>query len=192
MCEAIRPFTLGHECFHHRGHRAPQRVFGETFLSNQSVFACALCGETRVCDHGCTPLRSIGGPGATREESLFEAFSARRLSVQGGEIAAWVCGDGPPLLLLHGYPQTHAMWHLVAPELARDFTVVCPDLPGYGDSSKPPSTPGHEPYSKRAVAGQLVEAMRQLGFERFALAGHDRGARVAYRLALDHPDAVAR
>ena len=123
---------------------------------------------------------------------MFEGFSARRLVVEGGEIAAWVGGDGPPLMLLHGYPQTHAMWHLVAPELAREFTVICPDLPGYGDSSKPPSTADHVPYSKRAMARQLVEAMAQLGFQRFALAGHDRGARVAYRLAFDHSDAVRR
>ena len=96
-------------------------------------------------------------------------------------------GSGPPLLLLHGHPQTHVMWHRVAPLLARDFTVVAPDLRGYGGSSKPATTPDHEPYSKRAMARDMVALMAQLGFERFALAGHDRGGRVGYRLALDHP-----
>jgi haloacetate dehalogenase len=101
-------------------------------------------------------------------------------------------GNGPPLLLLHGHPQTHVMWHKVAPRLARDFTVVCPDLRGYGDSSKPPTTPDHMPYSKRVMALDQIAVMRRLGFERFAVAGHDRGARVAYRMALDHPDVVTK
>jgi haloacetate dehalogenase len=101
-------------------------------------------------------------------------------------------GSGPPLLLLHGHPQTHVMWHKVAPHLAEDFTVVCADLRGYGDSSKPTTTPDHEPYSKRAMARDQVEVMRQLGFEQFFLAGHDRGGRCAYRLALDHPERVLK
>jgi haloacetate dehalogenase len=101
-------------------------------------------------------------------------------------------GAGPPVLLLHGYPQTHAMWHLVAPRLAEEFTVVAADLRGYGDSSKPRTTDDHEPYSKRAMARDGVAVMARLGFERFAVAGHDRGARVAYRMALDHPGAVER
>jgi haloacetate dehalogenase len=95
-------------------------------------------------------------------------------------------------LLLHGHPQTHYMWHAVANQLARDFTVVAPDLRGYGDSSKPDTTPDHEPYSKRAMARDEVAIMRHLGFDRFSVAGHDRGARVAYRLALDHPERVER
>jgi haloacetate dehalogenase len=101
-------------------------------------------------------------------------------------------GSGPPLLLLHGHPQTHVMWHLVAPRLAEEHTVVAPDLRGYGESSKPATTADHEPYSKRAMARDAVELMGALGFERFAVAGHDRGARVAYRLALDHPERVER
>jgi haloacetate dehalogenase len=96
------------------------------------------------------------------------------------------------LLLLHGNPQTHVMWHKVAPGLARDFTVVATDLRGYGDSSKPPTTADHEPYSKRAMARDQVAVMARLGFERFALAGHDRGGRCAYRLALDHPTRVTK
>jgi haloacetate dehalogenase len=101
-------------------------------------------------------------------------------------------GGGPPVLLLHGHPQTHVMWHLVAPRLAEDFFVVAADLRGYGESSKPPTTDDHEPYSKRAMARDQVALMRALGHERFAVVGHDRGARCAYRLALDHPERVER
>jgi haloacetate dehalogenase len=101
-------------------------------------------------------------------------------------------GDGPPVLLLHGYPQTHATWGRVAPALAEQFTVVCPDLRGYGDSDKPPGGEDHAAYSKREMAQDQAEVMRRLGFERFAVAGHDRGARVALRMALDHPQKVSR
>src|SRR6188472_56281 len=123
---------------------------------------------------------------------MFEGFSTRDLDSSGTRIHALIGGSGPPLLLLHGHPQTHVMWHKVAPHLARDFTVIVPDLRGYGDSSKPPTTPDHEPYSKRAMARDQVALMRHFGFERFAVAGHDRGGRVAYRLALDHPERVKR
>lgn len=101
-------------------------------------------------------------------------------------------GAGPPVLLLHGFPETHLMWAGVAPLLARSFTVVCPDLRGYGRSGCPASDPQHAPYSKRAMAQDLLGAMERLGHRRFMLAGHDRGARVAYRLALDHPERVER
>ncbi|MGD0119098.1 MAG: alpha/beta hydrolase, partial [Candidatus Binatus sp.] len=101
-------------------------------------------------------------------------------------------GSGPPLLLLHGYPQTHVIWHKVAPRLAERFTLVIPDLRGYGASSKPATDKEHLPYSKRAMALDMVELMRALGFDRFDVAGHDRGARVTYRMALDHPDRVRR
>ena len=101
-------------------------------------------------------------------------------------------GSGPPLLLLHGYPQTHLMWRKLAPRLAAEFTVVAPDLRGYGDSSKPPAGPDHINYSKRALAQDQVEVMAALGFERFLVAGHDRGARVAHRLARDHPERIER
>jgi haloacetate dehalogenase len=123
---------------------------------------------------------------------LFPGFGARRVAASGAEVACVVGGSGPPLLLLHGYPQTHAMWHKVAPSLAQTFTVVCADLRGYGDSSKPESDDVHRPYSKRALARDMVEAMRALGHERFRLAGHDRGGRVAHRLCVDFPDAVER
>lgn len=99
-------------------------------------------------------------------------------------------GEGPPLLLLHGFPQTHLMWRHVAPLLAKDFTVVCADLPGYGRSSCPPSASDHMPRSKRAMSSELVSVMEQLGFQQFSVAGHDRGGRVAYRMALDHPKVI--
>jgi len=101
-------------------------------------------------------------------------------------------GSGPPVLLLHGFPETHLMWRDVAPALARDHTVLCADLPGYGRSACPPSDARHTPYAKRALARRLAEAMHRLGFDRFAVAGHDRGARVAYRMALDLPETVSR
>jgi haloacetate dehalogenase len=123
---------------------------------------------------------------------MFEGFELAMIDTGEATIRVRRGGSGPPLLLLHGHPQTHAMWHLVAPRLTQDFTVVAPDLRGYGDSSKPLTTPDHEPYSKRAMARDQVALMGQLGFERFAVAGHDRGGRVAYRLALDHPERVTK
>ena len=125
-------------------------------------------------------------------DALFPGFATRRIRANDTEIHCVVGGAGPPLLMLHGYPQTHAMWHRVAPALAREFTVVCPDLRGYGDSAKPVSDATHAAYSKRTMAQDMVEVMRALGFSRFRLAGHDRGGRVAHRLCVDHPDAVER
>ena len=124
--------------------------------------------------------------------TLLPGFAHQRLRTSGAQINVAVAGSGRPLLLLHGYPQTHVMWHRIAPALAEEFTVVCPDLRGYGDSSKPPTDAEHTPYSKRAMALDCVEVMRELGFSRFLLAGHDRGGRVAHRLCADHPDAVER
>jgi haloacetate dehalogenase len=118
--------------------------------------------------------------------ALFPGFARRRIGTSGARIALVTRGDGPPLLLLHGYPETHAMWHAIAPALARDYTVVCPDLRGYGDSSKPKGLPNHSNYSKRAMAQDMAEVMDQLGHPSFHLVGHDRGARVAHRLARDH------
>lgn len=123
---------------------------------------------------------------------MFEGFARKRIKTSGAEIALVQGGSGAPLLLLHGYPQTHAIWHKVAAALASRHTVVIPDLRGYGASGKPPTDDRHMPYSKRAMALDMVEVMRALGFPRFAVAGHDRGARVTYRLALDHPDCVQR
>jgi haloacetate dehalogenase len=123
---------------------------------------------------------------------MFEGFTRDLIETPEATICIRRAGNGPPLLLLHGYPQSHLMWHRIAPALAEEFSVVCADLRGYGDSSKPPTTPDHEPYSKRAMARDQVKVMRALGFERFTVIGHDRGGRVAYRLALDHPDRVER
>lgn len=123
---------------------------------------------------------------------MFEGFRPFRQATSGARIAGVVGGAGPPLLCLHGYPQTHVMWHAVAPALAERFTVVAADLRGYGASSAPASAPGHATYAKRAMALDMVETMGALGFERFDVLAHDRGARVAHRLALDHPQAVRR
>jgi len=118
--------------------------------------------------------------------ALFPGFLRKRIRTSGATINLVTAGDGPPLLLLHGYPETHAMWHKVAPDLARDYTVVCADLRGYGDSSKPKGLPDHSNYAKRAMAQDMVEVMERLGHRSFHLVGHDRGARVAHRLARDH------
>ena len=123
---------------------------------------------------------------------MFEAFESEEIDTGETTIFARLSGSGPPVLLLHGFPQTHAMWRGVAPRLARDFTVVCADLRGYGRSGCPASAPDHAPYSKRAMARDMVAVMERLGFDRFSVAGHDRGGRVAYRLALDHPGEVER
>ena len=123
---------------------------------------------------------------------LFPGFAQRRVETSGASINLVTGGSGPPLLLVHGYPQTHAMWRKVAPRLARDFTVVVPDLRGYGDSSKPPAGENFVNYSKRALAQDQVEVMAALGFDKFAVAGHDRGARVTHRLLRDHGDKITR
>jgi haloacetate dehalogenase len=123
---------------------------------------------------------------------MIDRFADHDVRSAATHIHVAIGGRGPPLLLLHGFPQTHRMWRGVATRLASDFTVVCADLRGHGCSGCPPSDDEHAPYAKRALAQDMVEVMAQLGFARFALAGHDRGARVAYRLALDHPDRVTR
>jgi haloacetate dehalogenase len=123
---------------------------------------------------------------------MFEGFERVRIETEGASINVVYGGQGPPVLLLHGYPQTYAMWHLVAPRLAESFTVVATDLRGYGDSSKPEGGAGHISYSKRAMAADQAEAMRALGFGSFAVVGHDRGGRVAHRMSLDHPERVTK
>ena len=118
---------------------------------------------------------------------LFPGYQSHWIDTSAGKIFARSGGKGPPLLLLHGYAQTNVMWHRVAPLLADRFTLVIPDLPGYGWSSVPEAEADHAPYDKRSMANAMVELMEKLGHVRFRLAGHDRGGRVAYRLALDHP-----
>jgi haloacetate dehalogenase len=123
---------------------------------------------------------------------MFSGFETSVVDVGETTIFIRRKGSGGPLLLLHGFPQTHLMWHRVAPALAEDFTVVCADLRGYGSSGRPPSRPDHAPYSKSAMALDMVRLMEAQGFSRFSVAGHDRGARVAYRMALDHADRIER
>ena len=124
--------------------------------------------------------------------TFFPGFERRAIPTRGATIHTVWGGSGPPLLLLHGSPQTHVMWHKIAPRLAESFTVVMTDLRGYGDSSKPAGGGDHAAYSKRAMAHDQVDVMRALGFDRFAVAGHDRGARVTWRLAVEHPEVVTR
>jgi len=121
---------------------------------------------------------------------MFDGFTSHSINTGASRIDLVMAGQGPPVLLLHGFPQTRAAWHLVAPQLAREFTVVVPDLPGYGRSTGPAPTPDGATHSKRAMAADMIAVMTHLGFDAFHLAGHDRGGRVAYRLALDHPDRV--
>jgi haloacetate dehalogenase len=129
-------------------------------------------------------------PGSTLK--WFPGFKAKRVKTSGAEINLVYAGSGPPLLLMHGAPQTHVSMRLIAPELAKDYTVIVPDLRGYGDSSKPADGENHANYSKRAMALDQVEVMKSFGFDKFAVVGHDRGGRVAHRMALDHPDKVTR
>jgi len=122
---------------------------------------------------------------------MFEGFAIQNLSgVDNVQIHTRSMGNGPPVLLLHGYPQTHVIWHKMAPVLARDHTVVVADLRGYGDSSKPAGTADHSNYSKRAMASDMVNVMKGLGFDNYSVVGHDRGGRVAHRMAMDFPDAI--
>lgn len=123
---------------------------------------------------------------------MLDGFEQRRIATKGAEINLRIGGSGTPLLCLHGYPQTHVMWHKVAPRLAEKFTVVLPDLRGYGDSSKPQESADHMTYSKRYMAQDMAEVMQALGYDRYDVAGHDRGGRVAYRLAFDFPKQVQR
>src|SRR5262245_59996072 len=131
-------------------------------------------------------------PGASPAAKFFPGFKPFAVKTSGATINGVTAGQGPAILLLHGAPQSMISWRLVAPELAKDHTVVVTDLRGYGDSSKPPDGDNHATYSKRAMALDQVEVMQQLGFQTFALIGHDRGGRVGHRLALDHPDRLTR
>ena len=135
----------------------------------------------------CVNQQATGQPPA-----FFPGFERRKIQTSGAIINTLRGGSGPPLLLLHGYPQTHVEWHKIGPQLVQRFTVVLTDLRGYGDSSKPAAGENHANYSKRAMALDQIEVMQALGYDRFAVVGHDRGARVAWRLTVEHPDRVTR
>jgi haloacetate dehalogenase len=142
--------------------------------------------STAACAQFAESVPSIGMSG------FFDDFQLEHIDLDDVTLRVRHGGSGPPVLLLHGHPRTHATWHRVAPLLARKHTVVCPDLRGYGKSSKPKALPDHAAYSKRAMAADCVALMRKLGHERFAIVGHDRGAYVAFRAAMDHPQAIER
>src|SRR5688572_33487072 len=127
----------------------------------------------------------------TQLADLFPGYDSRFVETGVGKIFVRTGGNGPPVLLLHGYPQTNVMWHRVAPAPARQHSLVLADLPGYGQSDAPEPAPDHSPYTKRAMAKAMVEVMDKLGHRKFGAVGHDRGGRVAYRLALDHPERVS-
>ncbi|WP_026380451.1 alpha/beta fold hydrolase [Afifella pfennigii] len=131
-------------------------------------------------------------PPLRQSRNLMEGFRRERIRTAGAEINLAMAGDGPPLLLLHGNPLTHVSWHKIAPTLAESFTVIAPDLRGYGDSSKPEGGPDHAAYTFRRMGEDFFEVMDHFGFNRFAVAGHDRGARVAFRMSLDRPERVER
>ncbi len=155
----------------------------EVLGAGLALTAAALLAPTRAAraaDAGAADARLLPG------------FKVERVKTSGAELHTVIGGSGPPLLLIHGAPLTHLSWFRVAPELARHYTVIAPDLRGYGDSSKPEDGKDHVNYSKRAMAQDKIDLMRHFGFERFAVVGHDRGGRVAHRLALDHPQAVTR
>jgi haloacetate dehalogenase len=151
-----------------------------------AVLAVAELGATRSAS------AQTGSTGNTTTTTLFPGFTAESVKTSGTTIHVLRKGTGRPLLLLHGYPETHLTWHKVAPQLAQQFSVVVPDLRGYGDSGKPEGGARHENYSPRAFAQDQVDVMHHYGHERFLVAAHDRGARVAHRLCLDHPDKVER
>jgi haloacetate dehalogenase len=148
-----------------------------------ALSVAAMLGSTR---------NAYAADSSAADARLLPGFKVHKVKTSGATLHTVVGGSGPPLLLIHGAPLTHLSWYRVAPELAKKYTVVAPDLRGYGDSSKPPDGDKHINYSKRAMAQDKVELMRHFGFERFAVVGHDRGGRVAHRLALDHPGAVTR
>jgi haloacetate dehalogenase len=175
----------------------PRRVDRRRFITDSATSAgLPLLPVLAATEQGGRPPRPAAAsqppPSAAVRKKLFPAFTDRTIAVSGAKIRTLTAGDGPPLLLLHGHPHSHVVWNKVAPALARRFTVVLADLRGYGDSSKPQGGKRHVNYAPRAMAADQIEVMRELGFKRFGVAGHDRGGRVAHRMALDHPQAVEK
>ncbi|MGE5114194.1 MAG: alpha/beta fold hydrolase [Acidobacteriaceae bacterium] len=163
-----------------------------SFLSAISVAPGALFTAPSHAPRAYTGSPRDSGQPQPPATDFFPGFQTRNIKSGDTTIHLVIGGSGPPILLLHGYPQTHIIWRKIAPQLAKNFTVVAPDLRGYGDSSRPPDGENHSGYSKRAMAQDQVDVMEQLGFRRFAVIGHDRGGRVAHRMALDHRDSVDR
>src|ERR1700720_4038820 len=176
-------------------------------MSNSTLFRSETYDRLYSCDRRGFLKGAAGAIGGTAVASLLEAhpqssssastvmfdgFKISKVQTTGATINVVSGGQGPPVLLLHGSPQTHVMWHKIAPRLAKEFTVVAADLRGYGDSSKPADGENHSNYSKRSMALDQVEVMRHFGFEKFAVVGHDRGGRVGHRMALDHPDRIMK
>jgi haloacetate dehalogenase len=157
------------------------------------MFGCSAEAEMFAAPSPGSPLPDLpAAPSADITQKLFPGFTSEYVKTSGAAVRVLRKGDGPPLLLLHGHPETHVTWHKVAEDLSRDYSVVIPDLRGYGDSSKPDGGERHVNYSFRAMAQDQVETMRHFGHEQFFVAGHDRGARVAHRLCLDHPASVRK
>src|ERR1700693_1771977 len=161
------------------------------FLKNSMALALAPAAQSALIAPG---LLGESEPPQKPGVEFFEVFKTEQIKTSDATINTVYGGNrnGPPLLLLHGIPETHVLWRKVAPALAKDYFLVLPDLRGYGDSGKPPGGGDHFAYSKRAMAQDQVEVMKHLGFEKFALVGHDRGGRAAHRLALDHPEVLTK
>lgn len=167
----------------------------EVSASRRSVLRMGMALTTGALLAGAPTARTDDAAAAdarAADARLLPGFKVERVKTSGAELYSVIGGSGPPLLLMHGAPLTHLSWYRVAPELAKHYTVIAPDLRGYGDSSKPEDGKDHINYSKRAMAQDQIELMQHFGFDRFAVVGHDRGGRVAHRLALDHPQAVTR
>jgi haloacetate dehalogenase len=164
----------------------------EALKQAAAVAAAAMTSPAVSQAHASAQQAPVPAPPSASTLRFFPGFTASRVTTSGAEINVVHGGSGPPVLLLHGAPQTHISWRLIAPELAKTHTVIVPDLRGYGDSSKPPDAENHANHSKRAMALDQVEVMKHFGFEKFPVIGHDRGGRVGHRLALDHGDKVTR
>src|SRR5687767_4380405 len=159
-------------------------------LSRREMLHMTVSAAALTARPGRAAAQATAGPGSTLK--FFPGFKSARVKTSGAEINLVHAGSGPPLLLIHGAPQTHVSMRLLAADLVKDHTVIAPDLRGYGESSKPSDGENHANYAKRAMALDQVEVMKSFGFDRFAVVGHDRGGRVGHRLALDHPDKVTK
>ncbi len=174
-------------------HRREFTPFGTGHVALAAPGGAAIVNASETSRLPCADLPEFPDPmPANIQERLFPGFVSQRVKASRAEIFVLKGGSGPPLLLLHGHPETHVAWHKIASSLAKQFTVILPDLRGYGDSSKPDDGERHRNYSFRSMANDQRDVMKHFGFETFYVAGHDRGGRVCHRLCLDHPDAVRK